>query len=167
MWLAVAADDSSCPVLAKRLQYQHNASTHAYHRSYTRRPGRGPGRVGCTRFFGGSLAARAPACGVNRVGAAAECSRPARARSVSKAKHANQVAGKGYPPLSRPRTAMTLVVDASLLVAALVDDGADGRWAESELVGDYLAAPHLVYVEVANILRRAVHDQHGSAKPRR
>jgi predicted nucleic acid-binding protein len=51
---------------------------------------------------------------------------------------------------------MTIVVDASLLVAALVDDGTDGQWAESELVGDYLAAPHLVYVEVANILRRAV-----------
>lgn len=51
---------------------------------------------------------------------------------------------------------MTVVIDASVLVAALVDDGSDGRWAESQLVGDFLAAPHLVYVEVANILRRAV-----------
>jgi predicted nucleic acid-binding protein len=51
---------------------------------------------------------------------------------------------------------MTRVVDASLVVAALVDAGPDGRWAESELVGSPLAAPHLLLVEVANILRRAV-----------
>lgn len=43
-----------------------------------------------------------------------------------------------------------MVVDA-----ALVDDGADGRWAESIVVSDHLAAPHLMPVETANILRRA------------
>lgn len=51
---------------------------------------------------------------------------------------------------------MTLVVDASLVVAALVDDGEAGRWAEEILLSDHLAAPHLLSVEVANILRRAV-----------
>lgn len=51
---------------------------------------------------------------------------------------------------------MTVVVDASAVVAALVDRGADGKWAESELVRDGLAAPHLMPVEAANILRRAV-----------
>ncbi|MEW6155631.1 MAG: type II toxin-antitoxin system VapC family toxin [Actinomycetota bacterium] len=51
---------------------------------------------------------------------------------------------------------MTLVVDASLVVAALVDSGADGRWAESMLGSDALVAPHLLPVEVANVLRRAV-----------
>lgn len=50
---------------------------------------------------------------------------------------------------------MTLVVDASLIVAALVDSGDDGRWAESLLAGDALAAPHLMPVEAGNILRRA------------
>lgn len=50
---------------------------------------------------------------------------------------------------------MTLVVDASLIVAALVDTGEDGRWAESLLAGEALAAPHLMPVEAANILRRA------------
>ena len=50
---------------------------------------------------------------------------------------------------------MTLVVDASMVVAGLTDSGADGRWAESLLAGDSLAAPHLMPVEVANILRRA------------
>lgn len=48
------------------------------------------------------------------------------------------------------------VFDASLVVAALVDGGPDGRWAESELASHQLAAPHLLLVEVANILRKAV-----------
>lgn len=51
---------------------------------------------------------------------------------------------------------MTLVVDASVVVAALVDSGSDGLWAESELLSGALAAPHLLPAEVANILRRAV-----------
>jgi predicted nucleic acid-binding protein len=49
-----------------------------------------------------------------------------------------------------------LVVDASLLVSALVDGGPEGVWAEGVLSGDALAAPHLMPVEVANILRRGV-----------
>jgi predicted nucleic acid-binding protein len=49
---------------------------------------------------------------------------------------------------------VTLVVDASVLVAALVDGGPMGRWAEEHLLSDHLAAPHLLPVEVANILRR-------------
>ena len=50
---------------------------------------------------------------------------------------------------------MTVVADASVIVAALVDTGLDGRWAESFLTAD-LAAPPLLTVEVANVLRRAV-----------
>ncbi|MGH4016911.1 MAG: type II toxin-antitoxin system VapC family toxin [Pseudonocardiaceae bacterium] len=50
---------------------------------------------------------------------------------------------------------MTLVVDAGVVVAALVDDGPDGRWAESMPAIGPLAAPHLMPVEAANILRRA------------
>lgn len=50
---------------------------------------------------------------------------------------------------------MTLVVDASLVVSALVDGGSTGSWAESMLAGEPLSAPHLMPVEVANILRRA------------
>jgi predicted nucleic acid-binding protein len=45
-------------------------------------------------------------------------------------------------------------LDASVAVAALIDTGADGRWAQS-LLAEQLAAPHLVLVEVANVLRRA------------
>lgn len=48
---------------------------------------------------------------------------------------------------------MTLVVDASLVVAALVDSGPEGTWAEELLGSDDLAAPHLMPVEAANILR--------------
>jgi predicted nucleic acid-binding protein len=50
---------------------------------------------------------------------------------------------------------VTLVVDASMVVAALVDSGTGGRWAEALLAGDSLAAPHLLMVEAANILRRS------------
>ena len=50
---------------------------------------------------------------------------------------------------------MTTVVDASVVVAALIDDGPAGRWAEELLAGQPLAAPHLMPVEAANVLRRA------------
>jgi predicted nucleic acid-binding protein len=49
---------------------------------------------------------------------------------------------------------MTTVVDASVVVAALVDSGSVGTWAESVLLTGPLAAPHLLPVETANILRR-------------
>ncbi|HEY5675607.1 MAG TPA: type II toxin-antitoxin system VapC family toxin [Myxococcales bacterium] len=49
-----------------------------------------------------------------------------------------------------------LVVDGSLVVAALIDAGREGTWADGLLGSDALAAPHLMPVEVANILRRAV-----------
>jgi len=50
---------------------------------------------------------------------------------------------------------MTVVVDASLVVAALVDSGPAGLWSEEVLLAGDAAAPHLMPVEVANILRRA------------
>jgi predicted nucleic acid-binding protein len=50
---------------------------------------------------------------------------------------------------------VTVVVDAALVVAALTDGGPLGSWAEEVLLSDDLAAPHLMPVEVANILRRA------------
>lgn len=50
---------------------------------------------------------------------------------------------------------MTLVVDASLVVSALVDSSPTGTWAESLLSAEPLSAPHLMPVEAANILRRA------------
>jgi predicted nucleic acid-binding protein len=50
---------------------------------------------------------------------------------------------------------VTLVVDASVVVAALVDCGSTGRWAEELLAAESLVAPHLLPVEVANVLRRS------------
>jgi predicted nucleic acid-binding protein len=50
---------------------------------------------------------------------------------------------------------MTLVVDSGLVVAALVDGGPEGTWADHLLATDDLAAPHLMPVEAANVLRRA------------
>jgi len=51
---------------------------------------------------------------------------------------------------------MMLVVDASVVVAALIDNGPDGIWAEQLLQTATLAAPHLMPAEAANILRRSV-----------
>lgn len=49
---------------------------------------------------------------------------------------------------------MTLVVDAPLVVAALVDHGPEGRWAEECLLDGPLHAPDLTPFEAANLLRR-------------
>lgn len=49
---------------------------------------------------------------------------------------------------------MSAVVDASVLVAALVDSGPDGEWAEELLAAGSLHAPELARVEATNILRR-------------
>jgi len=42
------------------------------------------------------------------------------------------------------------------MVAAFVDSGDTGKWAEARIEEAPLAAPHLLLVEVANILRRGV-----------
>jgi predicted nucleic acid-binding protein len=47
-----------------------------------------------------------------------------------------------------------LVVDASVLVTALADDGGDGDLARSRLIGEQLAAPELIDLEVMSGLRR-------------
>ncbi len=49
---------------------------------------------------------------------------------------------------------MTLVIDASVVVAALIDGGNDGSWADRLLGSEPLAAPHLLPAEVTNVLRR-------------
>jgi predicted nucleic acid-binding protein len=49
-----------------------------------------------------------------------------------------------------------LVLDASALVAAVADEGPDGRWAERLVASDALAAPQLVLAEAGNIVRRLV-----------
>lgn len=51
---------------------------------------------------------------------------------------------------------MTIIIDASVVLAALTSRGPVGEWAEQQLIaGDHLAAPEHLYVEVANVLRRA------------
>lgn len=50
---------------------------------------------------------------------------------------------------------MTVVVDASVVIAALVGTDDRSRWAEDMLL-EHLVAPHLLPVEVASQLRRAV-----------
>ncbi|AKS41156.1 type II toxin-antitoxin system VapC family toxin [Wenzhouxiangella marina] len=50
---------------------------------------------------------------------------------------------------------MKRVLDASVLVAALVDSGPAGQWAEQLLSSASLCGPQILPVETANILRRA------------
>jgi predicted nucleic acid-binding protein len=49
---------------------------------------------------------------------------------------------------------LSAVVDSSVLIAALVDTGASGTWAEEVLAKGSLHAPELVRPEVMNVLRR-------------
>ena len=53
---------------------------------------------------------------------------------------------------------MIIVVDASAVIAALVNYGDNGRWAERQLRSVRLAAPHLMPAEAANVLRRAEYN---------
>jgi predicted nucleic acid-binding protein len=58
-----------------------------------------------------------------------------------------------------------IVVDASVLVTALADDGADGRRARWRLRGERLSAPAVVDLEVLAALRRlATAGRLGSAR---
>ena len=47
-----------------------------------------------------------------------------------------------------------IVVDASVIVTALADDGDDGDRARRRLVGERLAAPQLIDIEVVSAWRR-------------
>jgi predicted nucleic acid-binding protein len=49
---------------------------------------------------------------------------------------------------------VSVVVDASVIVAALIDEGTDGAWAEGVLTSGYLHAPELARAEATNVLRR-------------
>jgi predicted nucleic acid-binding protein len=50
---------------------------------------------------------------------------------------------------------VTIVVDASVVVAALIDAGPEGIWARPLLAHEDIVAPHLMPVEVGEVLRRA------------
>jgi predicted nucleic acid-binding protein len=49
---------------------------------------------------------------------------------------------------------LSIVVDSSVLVAAVVDGGPPGVWAEKLIATESLFAPELARVEATNILRR-------------
>lgn len=49
---------------------------------------------------------------------------------------------------------MTVVVDASVLVALTSDNGPTGDWAAGMLLSEEMLAPELALVEATNILRR-------------
>ncbi|MFP6664702.1 MAG: type II toxin-antitoxin system VapC family toxin [Deltaproteobacteria bacterium] len=49
---------------------------------------------------------------------------------------------------------MSLILDSSVLVAALSDRGQVGEWAEALILKEDLFAPHIMLAEATNILRR-------------
>ena len=49
---------------------------------------------------------------------------------------------------------MSIVIDSSVVVAALTDSGSHGEWAEDVLSSGILQAPELFRVEATNIFRR-------------
>jgi predicted nucleic acid-binding protein len=49
---------------------------------------------------------------------------------------------------------LSIVIDSSVVVAALVDSGPHGDWAEEVVGSGLLLAPELVRVEATNIFRR-------------
>jgi predicted nucleic acid-binding protein len=49
---------------------------------------------------------------------------------------------------------LSIIVDSSVLVAALIDTGSDGTWAEQILASGPLLAPELVRAEATSMLRR-------------
>jgi len=49
-----------------------------------------------------------------------------------------------------------IVVDSSVIVAALIHTGPDADWAESTLLSDATCAPSLKHYEAANVIRRSV-----------
>jgi predicted nucleic acid-binding protein len=55
---------------------------------------------------------------------------------------------------------VSIVVDSSVLVAALIDSGPQGNWAEGILANRSLHAPELVRAEATNVLRRLERARH-------
>lgn len=49
---------------------------------------------------------------------------------------------------------MSIIVDASVLVAAAIDAGPNGKWAEQVVSSDSIHGPEIVLAETVNILRR-------------
>jgi len=49
---------------------------------------------------------------------------------------------------------LSIVIDSSVVVAALVDSSPNGEWAEDILQSGLLHAPELVHAEATNIFRR-------------
>ena len=56
-----------------------------------------------------------------------------------------------------------IVIDASVLATALGDDGEDGDAARERLLGQELAAPEIIDLEVTSVWRRTLTDERRAA----
>jgi predicted nucleic acid-binding protein len=86
------------------------------------------------------------------------CPRTPSKRWMSSISAKAAVADPGLCPADPERTGcrslLSAVVDASVLVAALLDSGPHGQWAEGIVAAGSLHAPEVARAETANILRR-------------
>jgi predicted nucleic acid-binding protein len=55
---------------------------------------------------------------------------------------------------------VSVVIDSSVLIAALLDSGPQGAWAEGVLANGALHAPELIRAEATNVLRRLERAKH-------
>lgn len=58
---------------------------------------------------------------------------------------------------------MSVVIDSSVLIAALLDSSPQGAWAEEMVASGTLHAPELIRAESTNVLRRLERAKHISA----
>ena len=139
-------------MLSLRVKYIHASTDHDKGR--TRRSTR---QAGGACSLAASIDAGIPPL---RVGAARRASvdqRVAPERSPAQGSRGISRLRLQHPSSPRSRPVVKAVVDASVLVAALVDAGHEGLWAESAVAEGNLAAPELAMVETTNILRRLEH----------
>src|SRR5208282_4612662 len=109
-----------------------------------RRPRRDAGRTCRSRRADGPVLAGVPAFPTGRTSPATGGRDTPGQDSGAQVGHGFDAASGADPDTSRRGPAVTLVIDASLVVSALVDAGDTGRWAESLVVSEPLSAPHLM-----------------------
>lgn len=146
----VSSAEVACRLSASAAAWLHGGNYHDHERA-----GRGQGYVGRAGGSQRSIASGAPVGRDHRDGRSATSVRPVGSSEEKYLPARHQVAAKRDTGAPRLRSRVTCVVDASAVVAALVDDGLDGRWAASVMSERDLHAPRVMPVEVVNVLRRA------------
>src|SRR5690606_34046380 len=108
------------------------------------------------RRSAGQVVAGVPVRRARTTGRSAQHRRPDGRRREPQTTQRPPRLAREHPRRPRRRPPVIQVVDASVVVAALVDDSPTGRWCEDAIQHGDLAAPHLMPFEASNIIRRLV-----------